>query len=55
MKSFGVTERSGPSSLFVNGKCLLPESGANRELPFGRCGPLKSFNELYDGFPDLDE
>lgn len=51
MKKFDETERSGSNSLFV----ILLELGANRELPFGRCGPLKSFNELYDGFPDLDE
>lgn len=35
-------------------KCFLLEFGDNRELSFGRCGGLKSFNELYDGLSDLE-
>lgn len=35
-------------------KCFLLEFGENRELAFGRCRCLKSFNELYDGLADLE-
>lgn len=34
-------------------KCFLLEFGDNRELSFGRCDHLKSFNELYDGLSNL--
>lgn len=30
-------------------KCFLLEFGENRELSFGRCEKMKSFNELYEG------
>ena len=35
-------------------KCFLLEFGDNRELSFGRCKSMKSFNELYDGLSDLE-
>lgn len=35
-------------------KCFLLEFGDNRELSFGRCGRVKSFDELYDGLANLD-
>lgn len=35
-------------------KCFLLEFGDDRELSFGRCRGLKSFNELYDGLSNLD-
>lgn len=35
-------------------KCFLLEFGDNKELSFGRCKSLKSFNELYDGLSNLD-
>ena len=35
-------------------KCFLLEFGDNRELSFGRCSRLKSFNELYDGLSNLE-
>lgn len=34
-------------------KCFLLEFGDNRELSYGRCHGMKSFNELYDGLQDL--
>jgi hypothetical protein len=30
-------------------KCFLLEFGDNKNLSFGRCKTMKSFNELYDG------
>ena len=35
-------------------KCFLLEFGENRELSYGRCSQVKSFNELYDGLNNID-
>ncbi len=35
-------------------KCFLLEFGEDRELSYGRCRSMKSFNELYDGLKNLD-
>ena len=35
-------------------KCFLLEFGENRELSFGRCRGMKSFNELYDGLAHIE-
>ena len=35
-------------------KCWLLEFGENRELSFGRCRSMKSFEELYDGLKKLE-
>ncbi len=35
-------------------KCFLLEFGADRELSFGRCAGMKSFDELYDGLKNLE-
>lgn len=35
-------------------KCFLLEFGEDRELAFGSCRCLKSFNELYDGLANLE-
>lgn len=35
-------------------KCFLFEFGENRELSYGRCRGMKSFNELYDGLKSLE-
>ncbi len=34
-------------------KCYLGAFGANRDLSYGRCSSLKSFNDLYDGLKSL--
>ena len=34
-------------------KCFLLEYGENRELSYGRCERMKSFNELYDGLKNI--
>lgn len=34
-------------------KCYLLEFGENRELSFGRCRGLKSYDELFDGLKSL--
>ena len=34
-------------------KCYLGAFGENKELSFGRCAGMKSFNELYDGLKPL--
>lgn len=34
-------------------KCFLLEFGENRELSYGRCARMKSFNELYDGLKSI--
>ena len=34
-------------------KCFLLEFGEDRELSYGRCRQMKSFNELYDGLKSL--
>ena len=34
-------------------KCFLLEFGENRELSYGRCNRMKSFNELYDGLKGI--
>ena len=35
-------------------KCFLFEFGDNKQLSFGRCGNIKSFNELYDGLNNIE-
>lgn len=35
-------------------KCWLLEFGEDRELSFGRCRSMKSFEELYDGLKNLE-
>lgn len=35
-------------------KCYLLEFGENKELSFGRCKGMKSFNDLYDGLKNLE-
>jgi len=32
----------------------LLEFGENKELSFGRCETMKSFNELYDGLNNIE-
>ena len=34
-------------------KCFLLEFGEDRELSYGRCKRMKSFNELYDGLKSI--
>ena len=34
-------------------KCFLLQYGENKELSYGRCKTMKSFNELYDGLKPL--
>ena len=34
-------------------KCFLLQYGDNKELSYGRCKTMKSFNELYDGLKPL--
>ena len=34
-------------------KCLFLEFGDNKELSYGRCKSMKSFNELYDGLRSI--
>ena len=34
-------------------KCFLLEYGENRELSFGRCRAMKSYNDLFDGLKKL--
>lgn len=36
-------------------KCFLLEFGENRELSYGRCKQMKSFNDLYDGLRSITE
>ena len=35
-------------------KCFLLEFGEDKELSYGRCRSMKSFNELYDGLKKLE-
>ena len=35
-------------------KCFLLEFGENKELSFGRCKGMKSFNDLYDGLKPIE-
>ena len=35
-------------------KCWLLEFGEDRELSFGRCRSMKSFDELYEGLKNLE-
>ena len=35
-------------------KCYLGAFGENRELSYGRCRSMKSYNELYDGLKPLE-
>ena len=35
-------------------KCFLLEFGENRELSFGRCRGMKSFDELYEGLKGIE-
>ena len=34
-------------------KCYLLEFGENKELSYGRCKNMKSFNDLYDGLKNM--
>ena len=34
-------------------KCFLLQYGDNKDLSYGRCKTMKSFNELYDGLKSL--
>ena len=34
-------------------KCFLLQFGENKELSYGRCKAMKSFNDLYDGLKSL--
>lgn len=35
-------------------KCFLLEFGEDRELSFGRCKGMRSFNDLYDGLKNIE-
>ncbi|MBR5343790.1 MAG: hypothetical protein IK149_07830 [Oscillospiraceae bacterium] len=35
-------------------KCFLLEFGENRDLSFGRCRGMKSFDELYEGLKNIE-
>ena len=35
-------------------KCFLLEFGDNKELSYGRCKIMKSFNDLYDGLNNIE-
>lgn len=35
-------------------KCFLFEFGDNKDLSYGRCSKMKSFNELYDGLNNIE-
>lgn len=35
-------------------KCFLLEFGDNKDLSYGRCRGMKSFNELYEGLQNLE-
>ena len=35
-------------------KCYLGAFGENKELSYGRCNTMKSFNDLYDGLKPLE-
>lgn len=35
-------------------KCFLLEFGETRELAFGRCRSMRSFNDLFDGLKNLE-
>lgn len=35
-------------------KCFLFEFGDNKELSYGRCKTMKSFNDLYDGLNNIE-
>ena len=35
-------------------KCFLLEFGDNKELSYGRCKSMKSFNDLYDGLKSIE-
>ena len=35
-------------------KCFLMAFGENKELSFGRCRDMKSFNDLFDGLKNLE-
>ena len=35
-------------------KCFLLEFGENKELSYGRCKGMKSFNDLYKGLKSID-
>lgn len=35
-------------------KCFLLEFGENKNLSYGRCSGMKSFDELYDGLKNID-
>ena len=35
-------------------KCFLLEFGDEKELSFGRCKGMRSFNDLFDGLKSID-
>ena len=35
-------------------KCFLREFGENKNLSYGRCSGMKSFDELYEGLKNID-
>ena len=35
-------------------KCFLLEFGENKNLSYGRCSGMKSFDELYEGLKNID-
>ena len=35
-------------------KCFLLEFGDDKDLSYGRCSKMKSFNELYDGLNNIE-
>lgn len=35
-------------------KCFLLEFGDNKELSYGRCNGMKSFDELFDGLKNIE-
>ena len=35
-------------------KCFLLEFGEHREVSYGRCKEMRSFNELYDGLSNIE-
>ena len=35
-------------------KCFLLEFGDDKDLSFGRCSKMKSFNDLYDGLNNIE-
>ncbi len=55
-RSFACRQFFGALEVTVEelAKCFLLEFGEDRELSFGRCAGMKSFNELFEGLNDLE-